>query len=73
MAHADIVNMSLAGPPDPLLTRLIERGAAQGTIFVGAAGRGGATSFPADLDSVLGCGCRGRQFRQCPASAGAGA
>jgi hypothetical protein len=54
VAHADIVNMSLAGPPDPLLTRLIERGAAQGTIFVGAAGRAGAASFPADLDPVLG-------------------
>jgi subtilisin family serine protease len=54
VAHADIVNMSLAGPPDPLLTRLIERGAAQGTIFVGAAGHAGAASFPADLESVLG-------------------
>jgi subtilisin family serine protease len=54
VAHANIVNMSLAGPPDPLLTRLIERGAAQGTIFVGAAGHGGAASFPADLDPVLG-------------------
>ena len=53
VAHADIVNMSLAGPADPLLTRLIERGAAQGTIFVGAAGRAGAASFPADLDPVL--------------------
>jgi hypothetical protein len=54
VAHADIVNMSLAGPPDPLLTRLIERGAALGTIFVGAAGHAGAASFPADLDQVLG-------------------
>jgi subtilisin family serine protease len=54
VAHANIVNMSLAGPPDPLLTRLIERGAALGTIFIGAAGHAGAASFPADLDSVLG-------------------
>ena len=54
VAHVDIVNMSLAGPPDPLLTRLIERGAAQGTIFIGAAGRAGIASFPADLEPVLG-------------------
>ncbi|HEV2700249.1 MAG TPA: S8 family serine peptidase [Steroidobacteraceae bacterium] len=54
VAHADIVNLSLAGPPDPLLARLVERGAMQGTIFVGAA-RNGASgpSFPADLEDVL--------------------
>jgi subtilisin family serine protease len=54
VAHADIVNMSLAGPADPLLTRLVERGAEQGMIFVGAAGRAAAGySFPADLEQVL--------------------
>jgi Subtilase family len=54
VAHANIVNMSLAGPADPLLARLIERGAEQGIIFVGAVGRAGAaSSFPADLDQVL--------------------
>jgi subtilisin family serine protease len=54
VAHADIVNMSLAGPADPLLARLVARGAMQGTIFVGAS-RGAASgpSFPADLDAVL--------------------
>jgi subtilisin family serine protease len=52
--HADIVNMSLAGPVDPLLARLVERGAMQGTIFVGAS-RAAASgpSFPADLEDVL--------------------
>ncbi len=53
VAHADIVNMSLAGPADPLLARLVERGAMQGTIFVGAARGGAGASFPADLDEVL--------------------
>ena len=54
VAHVDIVNMSLAGPPDPLLARLVTRAAAQGTIFVGAAGRAGSgNTFPADLDEVL--------------------
>ena len=54
VAHANVVNMSLAGPADPLLARLVERGAMQGTIFVGAA-RGAASgpSFPADLSDVL--------------------
>jgi subtilisin family serine protease len=54
VAHADIVNMSLAGPADPLLARLVERGALQGTIFVGAS-RSAASgpSFPADLEDVL--------------------
>ncbi len=54
VAHADIVNMSLAGPSDPLLARLVARGVQQGTIFVGAAGRAGSDNgFPADLDDVL--------------------
>jgi hypothetical protein len=35
-AHADVVNLSLAGPPDPLLARLIEYGMRQGIIYVGA-------------------------------------
>lgn len=54
VAHADIVNMSLAGPADPLLARLVQRGAMQGMIFVGAT-RSAAEgpSFPADLDQVL--------------------
>jgi subtilisin family serine protease len=54
VAHANVVNMSLAGPADPLLRRLVERGAMQGMIFVGAA-RSAASgpSFPADLDEVL--------------------
>ncbi|MGC1460205.1 MAG: S8 family serine peptidase [Steroidobacteraceae bacterium] len=54
VAHADIVNMSLAGPADPLLARLVERGALQGIIFVGAARNpASGASFPADLDQVL--------------------
>jgi subtilisin family serine protease len=54
VAHADIVNMSLAGPADPLLARLVERGAMQGMIFVGATRNAAeGPSFPADLDEVL--------------------
>ena len=36
-AHVQIVNMSLAGPPDPLLSGLIREGLRRGVLFVGAA------------------------------------
>lgn len=56
-AHADVVNLSLAGPPDPLLTRLIDYGMRQGIIYVGAvppAASGLDNSFPIDVPGVLG-------------------
>lgn len=55
-AHADIVNLSLAGPPDPLLARLIRHGMQQGIIYVGAvppARRGLTATFPIDVPGVL--------------------
>jgi subtilisin family serine protease len=36
-AHAQVVNLSLAGPEDPLLTELIREGLRRGIVFVGAA------------------------------------
>jgi subtilisin family serine protease len=36
-AHAQIINMSLAGPADPLLSDLIREGLRRGVLFVGAA------------------------------------
>ena len=36
-AHAQIVNMSLSGPADPLLSDLIREGLRRGVLFVGAA------------------------------------
>ncbi|MDE2051555.1 MAG: S8 family serine peptidase, partial [Gammaproteobacteria bacterium] len=56
-AHADIVNLSLAGPPDPLLARLIRYGMRQGIIYVGAvppAHSGLVNAFPIDVPGVLG-------------------
>jgi hypothetical protein len=47
-AHAQIVNLSLAGPADPLLNNLIREGLHRGVLFVGAApadGAGGAQGF----------------------------
>jgi subtilisin family serine protease len=55
-AHADVVNLSLAGPPDPLLARLIQYGMRQGIIYVGAvapASRRGTQTFPVDIPGVL--------------------
>jgi hypothetical protein len=56
-AHPDIVNLSLAGPPDPLLERLIRYGMRQGIIYVGAVpppGSGLTRAFPVDIPGVLG-------------------
>jgi len=53
-AHADIINLSLAGPSDPLLTRLVERALDRGTIVVGAVPLGGLRNdFPADIPAVI--------------------
>jgi hypothetical protein len=56
-ARADVVNLSLAGPPDPLLARLISYGMRQGIIYVGAvppANSGLPHAFPVDIPGVLG-------------------
>lgn len=53
-AHADIINLSLAGPSDPLLTRLIDRAAAAGIIVVGAVPPDGLRdAFPTNIASVI--------------------
>src|SRR6185437_6233746 len=55
-ARADVVNLSLAGPPDPLLARLIEYGMRQGIIYVGAvapASSRATQTFPVDIPGVL--------------------
>jgi subtilisin family serine protease len=52
--QADVVNLSLGGPSDPLLARLVRRGMERGIIFVGAAPPPGvAAGFPTDVDGVL--------------------
>jgi hypothetical protein len=42
-AHAQIINLSLAGPADPLLDELIREGLHRGVLFVGAASAESAT------------------------------
>jgi subtilisin family serine protease len=55
-AHAQIVNLSLAGPADPLLSDLIREGLRRGILFVGAAasdaaeGQGGLLHQPGVIE-----------------------
>lgn len=51
---ADIVNLSLGGPSDPLLRRLVERGLARNMIFVAALPTDGtAAGFPSEIPGVV--------------------
>lgn len=60
-ARVQIANLSLAGPEDSLLTRLVARGQQQGIVFVGAASSSADTAangkpqpeFPAGIDDVI--------------------
>jgi hypothetical protein len=51
---ANIVNLSLGGPSDPLLRRLVEHGLARNMIFVAALPTEGSTSgFPSEIPGVV--------------------
>jgi subtilisin family serine protease len=51
---SDIVNLSLGGPSDPLLRRLIEHGLSRNMIFVAALPtEGTATGFPSEIPGVV--------------------
>jgi subtilisin family serine protease len=53
-ARADIINLSLAGPGDPLLTRLVRHALDAGIIVVGAASPSGAADqFPTGIAGVI--------------------
>jgi subtilisin family serine protease len=54
-AGVPLVNMSIAGPADPLLSALVQSGLRRGMIFVGAAADTG-DPFPANVDGVIGVG-----------------
>ncbi|MEA3138881.1 MAG: hypothetical protein QOK23_1050 [Gammaproteobacteria bacterium] len=53
-AHAQIINLSLAGPADPLLSDLIREGIRRGVLFVGAASstadQGGLLHLPGVIE-----------------------
>ena len=52
-ARAQVLNLSLAGPADPLLTRLLDLALERGITVVAAAPADGAPSFPASLAGVV--------------------
>jgi subtilisin family serine protease len=53
--HAQVINLSLTGPVDPLLDALAQRANAQGIVVVGPGTAAGATTgFPAAVPGVLG-------------------
>lgn len=62
-ARVDVINLSLAGPPDPLLARIVARGQQRGIVFVGAAPPAGADAgFPGNVPGVLSVDAPGRRL-----------
>jgi hypothetical protein len=62
--HAQIVNLSLGGPADPLLTQLVTYGLQHGVIFVGAVPEDGRLDgFPLDVSGVIAVDQVGRSER----------
>jgi subtilisin family serine protease len=53
-ARVPLVNLSIAGPADPLLAALVQNGLKRGVIFVGSAAA--ADEFPTNIDGVIGVG-----------------
>jgi subtilisin family serine protease len=63
-AKAQIVNLSLGGPADPLLEQLVRVGQSRGQIFVGALPEDGTlTGFPIGISGVIAAGVSGHQQR----------
>jgi hypothetical protein len=52
-AHAQVINLSLVGPTDPLLEALIAKATSSGVIVVGAVSPDPRFAFPAGLPHVL--------------------
>ena len=48
-----VVNLSLGGPPDPLLTRLVDLALERGIVVVAAAPTSAPAGFPADISGVI--------------------
>jgi subtilisin family serine protease len=52
-ARIPLINMSISGPPDPLLSALVQSGLKRGVIFVGSTAEE-ADSFPTNINGVIG-------------------
>lgn len=53
MQGVDVINLSLNGPSDPLLQRLLAQAVADGVVVVGAAASDQNSPFPANVDGVI--------------------
>ena len=72
---ARIVNLSFAGPRDPMIASVLQAGRERGTIFVAAAGNGGpnaAPSFPALDPNVIAVTATDAEDRLYPAASRGG-
>ncbi len=52
----DVLNLSIGGPDDPLLTELIQAALDKGIVVVAASGEGTELVYPAALDGVIAAG-----------------
>jgi subtilisin family serine protease len=52
-ARIPLINLSIAGPSDPLLSALVQSGLKRGVIFVGSAAAA-ADAFPTNINGVIG-------------------
>ncbi|MEL6479079.1 MAG: S8 family serine peptidase [Pseudomonadota bacterium] len=53
LADVDVLNISLAGPPDPLLQQLVEQAVSDGVIVVASEGMSPGQNFPAGVEGVI--------------------
>ena len=70
--HVAVVNVSLVGPPNQVLQRLIERAVTQGMLIVAAVGNDGpaaAPLYPASWPGVVGVGAVDGKLRLLPEGA----
>lgn len=51
--EAQVINMSLTGPHDPLLERLLQKALERGVIVVAATAQGQGSAFPASMPGVI--------------------
>jgi hypothetical protein len=70
--HVAVVNVSLVGPPNQVLQRLVERAVAQGMLIVAAVGNDGPAApplYPASWPGVVGVGAVDGKLRLLPEGA----
>ncbi len=59
-AKVNVINLSLGGPADPLLARIVQTGLERGVVFVGAAPSITQDRFPTSIEGVIAVDALGR-------------